>query len=129
VAPWAAAGTFLVFGLPLLFTYDMDGLAAAIFLQALVDLAVRVYYLHRLFEGLPLVRHALSGILPVVPGVLAVLAMRAIESGSRDVVVAAIELVVFVGVTAIATWVREGPLLREAFGYLAGSRVRAASAA
>ena len=118
VAPWAASITFLVVGLPLLFAYDLDGLAAGIFLQAVAHLAVRVYYLHRLFEGLPLVRHALSGILPVVPGALVVLAMRAVETGSRSVVEAVVEVVVFVAITAAATWWREAPLLREAFGYL-----------
>ena len=127
VAPWAAAITLLVVGLPLLFAYDLDGLAAGIFLQTVAHLAVRIYYLHRLFEELPLVRHALSGVLPVIPGALVVLGMRALETGARSLPEAVAELLVFVAVTAAATWWKEAPLLREAFGYLAGSRVRAAS--
>ena len=129
VAPWAATVTFLAFGLPLLFLYGMDGLAAGICLQAIVDLGVRVHYLHRLFEGLSLTRHALAGILPVVPGAAAVLGVRLIESGGRGLTEAVVEIVVFVGLTAVATWLREAPLLREAFGYLSGSRVRAPSPA
>ena len=65
----------------------------------------------------------------MLPGAVAVLGMRLVESGSRGALEAVVELVVFAGLTAAVTWVKEAPLLREAFGYLAGSRVSTASAA
>ena len=118
VASWASAITFVVAGLPLLILFDLRGLAIGIGLQALANLACRIYFLHRLFDGLPLARHAVSGVLPIIPGVVAVLTMRWLESGARTGVEAAAELVVFVALTAVATWLREAPLLREAIGYL-----------
>jgi O-antigen/teichoic acid export membrane protein len=118
VASWAAALTFVLAGIPLLIVFDLKGLALAIGLQGAAHLVCRVYFLHRLFGDLPLLRHALSGVLPIVPGVVAVLGMRLVESGARTGVEALAELAVFILLTAAATWSREAPLLREAIGYL-----------
>ena len=115
---WAAAITFLVVGIPLLLAFDLRGLALGIAAQAAAALAVRLFYVKRLFGDLHLLRHALSGLLPVIPGTAIVLLLRVLETGDRTLVQALVELVLFVGVTALATWRADGALLREFRGYL-----------
>jgi O-antigen/teichoic acid export membrane protein len=115
---WAAATTFLVVGIPLLLAYDLRGLALGIAAQAAAALAVRLFYVKRLFGDLHLIRHALAGILPVIPGTVLVLLLRVLESGPRTLAEALTELFLFVAVTALATWRADGPLLREFRGYL-----------
>ena len=57
----------------------------------------RAWYLSHLFEGFSFFRHALRAILPTVPAALAVLLIRVVETGPRNVAVAIVELIVYVG--------------------------------
>ena len=118
VAAAAASITFLVVGIPGLLLFDLRGLAAGVAAQLLAHLACRAWYLSRLFEGFGFLRHAARGILPSVPAVAIVLLARAVESGERTAGVAAAELAVYLAVTAVATLLLEGRLLRETMGYL-----------
>lgn len=118
VANVASMVTFLVLGLPLLLKYGLSGLAAGVALQTLANLICRAYYLRQLFQGFDYLRHAMRAMLPTVPAVGVVFAMRAIETGHRTFAIAAAELVVYLLVTAVATWVFERRLLREAVGYV-----------
>jgi O-antigen/teichoic acid export membrane protein len=105
-------------GLPLLFTHGLTGLAVGIGAGGAVNLFVRAYYVSRLFEGFAFARHALRAVLPTIPAVAIVLAIRALESGRRSLGIAIAELVGYVLITAAATWLTERPLLREVLGYL-----------
>jgi O-antigen/teichoic acid export membrane protein len=122
-APLAVAGVIssavlLAVGLPLLFTHGLTGLAIGIGVGAGVNLAIRAWYLKRLFEGLGFLRHALRAVLPTIPAVGAVLLMRALESGTRIEAAAFGELAVYIVVTLTATPLFERSLLREVYGYL-----------
>jgi len=121
VASAVAAVTFVATGLPLLFTYDLDGLAAGIGLQMAAHVACRAFYLQRLFDGFGFALHALRALLPTLPAGGAVLAMRVAETGERTAALALAEIGVYLALTAIATWVLENRLLREALGYLRGA--------
>jgi peptidoglycan biosynthesis protein MviN/MurJ (putative lipid II flippase) len=114
----AAAVTTLGIGIPLMFAHGLTGLAIGIAAGTTVDLALRAWYLSRLFEGFALVRHALRAILPTVPAVAVVLAVRALESGPRTLAMALGELALYIVVTLVATWMFEGRLIREAAAYL-----------
>ena len=114
----AAAVTTLGVGIPLMFADGLTGLAIGIAAGTTVDLLLRAWYLSRLFEGFALVRHALRAILPTVPAVVVVLAVRALETGPRTLAMALGELALYIAVTLVATWVFEGALLREAGAYL-----------
>ena len=118
VAAISGAAVFLVVIIPLLHTYDLEGLAYAFALQTGVQLAVRAAYLRRLFAGFGLVRHALRATAPSVPAVALVLAVRLSDSGGRSGGDVLAELALYGFVTAAATLVAEGALLREAVGYL-----------
>lgn len=114
----AAAVVTLGVGVPLLFADGLTGLAVGIAAGTTVDVALRAWYLSRLFEGFALVRHALRAVLPTLPAVAVVLFVRVLESGPRTATMAAAELVVYVLVTMLATLLVERKLLREAAGYL-----------
>jgi PST family polysaccharide transporter len=114
----AAAVATLAVGIPMLFVDGLTGLAIGMAAGTATDLALRAWYLSRLFEGFALVRHALRAILPTIPAVVIVLLIRQLESGARKATMAVAELVVYALVTVLATWVVERPLLREAAGYV-----------
>jgi hypothetical protein len=105
-------------GLPLLWEYGLDGLAAGIATQMLVGVIGRAYYLRRLFSGLDFLRHAARGMAPTVPALAAVLALRLVEPRHRSPGIALAEVAVYLGITVVLTWVLERPLLREAAGYV-----------
>jgi O-antigen/teichoic acid export membrane protein len=127
VASVAATVAFFA-SLPLLFTFELRGFAAMVAIQGLVHLAVRGYYLQRLFEGFAFARHAARAILPTIPAAALVLLLRVVEPGDRTLGLALAELSVYVVVTVAATWYFESRLLREAVGYLTGRRAARASA-
>jgi O-antigen/teichoic acid export membrane protein len=107
-----------VLATPLLFIFEMPGFVAMVGITAGVALAQRLYYLATVFPGFGFIGQALRGFAPVVPSALAVLGMRLVLEGDRTAGTAALELSVFLVVTAIATYALERPLLREAMGYL-----------
>ena len=119
VASVIAAGTFLAVGLPLLFLFELRGLAIGVAAQALAHLCVRAYYLSRLFEGFRILRHAARGVLPAVPATAVVLALRLAGPFDRSLGVAFAEVAVYGLVTVAVTWRYERGLLREMVGYLA----------
>jgi O-antigen/teichoic acid export membrane protein len=121
VASLASTVALLGVGLPLLAADGLTGLAIGIGAGAGVHLAFRAWYLARLFAGFAFIRHAIRAMLPTLPAVAAVLAMRALETGSRTAAVAVAELAVYGLVTAGLTWLVEGALVREALGYLRGT--------
>jgi PST family polysaccharide transporter len=128
VAQVVAAVVFVAGVIPLLDAYGLDGFAVAIGLQVLAHLAVRAFFLRRLFAGFGFLRHALRAFLPTVPAVAAVLAIRAAAPGGGTALSLA-EAAVYLAVTAVSTWRLEGALLREAAGYLRGGSAPESSAA
>ena len=121
----AALVTFLAAVVPLTFAAELDGFAAGIGVMTVVALALRYHYLRRLFPAMRILPYIMRSLAPTIPAVLAVAAMRAFEGAERGAELAALELAVYLLVTAGATWVFEKPLLREAVSYL---RPRAAPA-
>ena len=84
-------------------------------------MAARGHYLRQLFPEFRLLGHAIRAILPVAPGIAAVLGARALV-GPRDLPVALLELAGFIAVTLITTLVAERRLIAEMFDYLRPQR-------
>jgi O-antigen/teichoic acid export membrane protein len=114
----AGAVTMLGVGLPLLFTHGLTGLAIGIGAGGAVSVVCRAAYLRQLFKGFGFMRHAIRALLPTVPAVAAVLAIRSVESGPRSAGMAIGELALYILLTAAATWLVERQLLLEILGYL-----------
>ena len=124
--PMAVAGligvvVFLTVTMPLMLIMDnvLTGYLIGMSVNTAVQLLFRGYYMQRLFEGFHFWAHALRGLAPSVPAVLAVYAMRELESG-RSFGIAVAELAVYWVVTIAATLVFERDLLSEVAGYLRG---------
>jgi len=118
VANLAGMLVFLAAGIPLLLTLGLPGFAIGIALQGAGALAIRAFYLRRMFDGFDFVAHLARAFLPTVPAAGVVLVLRALESGRRTPALALTELIVYLLVTVVATWCLERPLLREAIGIL-----------
>ena len=121
--PIAVANVVLVaavaaIALPLLVGRGIDGFAVGMAIATALFVAVRLVYVARLFPALDVVAHVARAMVPTVPGVLALLALRAVVEGGRSPLRAAAELALFTFVVVAATAVSERALLREALGYL-----------
>lgn len=113
----AAAISFLAC-IPLIYSEGTTGLAIAVAVQMLATLAVRGWFLSRLFRGFALARHAARAFWPTVPAVGAVALVRLVETGDRTLVMALGELALYIAVTIACTWRFERSLVSEAAGYL-----------
>jgi teichuronic acid exporter len=122
------AFSFVVVGLPLTLAYGLRGLGFGIAVQSLANLALRAYYLRRLFPGFMFVRHGLRATATVVPAAALILAIRLLAPGHDTLPVAVGELSLFLVVYAVTTYAIEGRLVREALGYMMERRRRAAVA-
>jgi O-antigen/teichoic acid export membrane protein len=110
VAGAAAMVAVLGVGIPLLRLDGLTGLAIGIGAGAGVHLALRAFYLARLFAGFSFISHAARATAPTLPALTAVLLVRELS--------AAAELGIYVVLVGLGTWLLERRLLREALGYL-----------
>ena len=125
---FAACVTFLIVGVPAMLAWGLTGYAVAVCSITVVQLVMRTYYLKRLFGGFAMLRHCARAVMPCLPAVGGVLALRLLETGDRSLALALSELGVFVVLTVAATAVTERSLLREIGDYLRRA-ARAAQAA
>ena len=114
----AAFVVFILVGVPAMIAWGLTGYAVAICAITAVQLVLRAYYLNRLFGGFAMVRHCARAVLPCLPAVGGVLALRLVETGDRSLALALGELGVFIVLTVAATGIAERSLLREIGGYL-----------
>jgi O-antigen/teichoic acid export membrane protein len=112
-------GGFLAFAVPGLVVWGSAGFIWGRLLATVCVLAVRRAYVQALLPGVELVWLGLRGLGPVLLGCVPALALRlALWGGSRSAVQAIAEIVLFLGGTALATWVFERGLLDEMRDYL-----------
>jgi O-antigen/teichoic acid export membrane protein len=129
--PVAVAGVFslvstLAIAVPLLVADGLTGFGIGLCAATVLNVALRLWYLRRLFTDLPVLRHVAGGIGPTLPAVAAVIGMRLAHSGSHTALWAVTEALAFALVSVAATCLWHGPLLRESLGYLRGRAVAAA---
>jgi O-antigen/teichoic acid export membrane protein len=119
---------FLGLAVPALFVWGTWGFIGGRLAGALLVLAVRRHYVRRLL-GVELLALAWRGAVPVAIGVLAVLGLRLLVwTGSRTLVQALAEVVVFLAIIAAVTWSTEHRLVRDLAGQVARYRHQAATA-
>lgn len=120
IAVWGVVSVlnFLVITAPLMIWLGLDGFALGMGAGLIVNLALRGYYLGRLFPGFRMVRHLLVATLPMVLPVGLILGLRLIDSAPRSPDVILMELIAYTGLTVAASWLFERPLLSEALSYL-----------
>jgi O-antigen/teichoic acid export membrane protein len=116
---------FVAVAIPLLASDGLRGLALGMGITTAVSLALRTWYLTRLFPGFRMAHHAARAIAPTVPAAGAVLALRAATGAHRTLGLAIAEVALYLALTVIATLALERPLLREMLGYLRRGRAAA----
>jgi O-antigen/teichoic acid export membrane protein len=115
-------------GVPLMFAFGITGLGWGYAVAELVGFFVRAIYIRRLFAGFNPIVHLLRALWPTAVGAAVVLAMRATGATVSGADGALLELAVFLGTIAVATWAFERRLLGEAIGYFSGRARPAATA-
>lgn len=117
-----AMATFFAVAVPLMITEGLAGYAIGMAAVLVVELAVRTWYLTRLFEGFRITRHLARAMAPSVPAVAAVLGARLLLDLDRTPALALAELALYAAVTIAATLLFERRLLAEMTGYLRDRR-------
>ena len=111
--------SFLGLAVPGLLVLGPPGFVAGRISSAALVLGVRRRFVRRLLPAVSLLRLGLRATAPVAAGALSALLVRlAPWQGGRSVAAAILEIVVFLGVTALITWRAERGLLREVIGHL-----------
>ena len=116
----ATAIVFCAVAIPLLLVYDLTGFAIGIAVMTAASLAMRSYYVAKLFPGFDVFGYVLRAVAPTLPAALSVLAVRAAVGGTRSLGMVFGELALYIVVTVALTVVFERSLLREAIGYFRG---------
>lgn len=111
-------GVFAAVTAPLMFAFGLDGYAAGMSIAVCVDLAVRGWFLSRLFEGFRIVLHLIRSVVPSIPPAAAILALHLLTDVERTLGLALAELALYVVLTAISTYLFERALIGEVIGYL-----------
>ncbi len=109
---------FLAIGLPLLAAEGLRGLAIATVLVEIVNFTIRMVFLRRLFPDFRFLRHAARALLPSLPAVGLVLALRALLGEESTLLAALAMFALYVATTLVATALIERRLLREMLDYL-----------
>ncbi len=129
IAAVASTITFLAVGIPLLFAHGLTGLAVGIAAQCAVHLAFRAWYLSRLFEASASSPTRYGRCCPRFRRSSRAGGACARDGGARSASDALAELIGYVVLSALATWLLERGLVREAIGYLMARASRPAPAA
>ena len=104
--------------IPLVLADGLEGYAFGMAGATVIALVARMYYLRQLFPKLNLLGHMARACAPTVPAALAVLAVRWLGAPSNDATWAVGELMLFVSLVGLTTYLREGDLAKEIVGYL-----------
>jgi PST family polysaccharide transporter len=125
VAVASTLGLLAVMGIavPLLVTQGLTGFGYGMTAATVVGVAVRLWYLRRIFSGLAIAAHVGRGIGPALAASSALVFFRVASPESRTVGRVAVEAGVYAGLAIAATYLSERRLLRESIGYLRGSRL------
>lgn len=110
----------LTIGIPLLIVDGLVGFGIGMCAATTVAVALRLWYLKRIFPSLGFISHIVRGIGPTLPGVAAVLLVRLADPGPRSPLRVLAEAFMFSVVVIATTLVFQRPLLTESFGYLRG---------
>ena len=103
---------------PLMYADGVIGLAYAFVIGEAVALTIRGVVMARFFQGLSILSHLARAFAPTAVAALPVLLVRATHHGEHSLPAAILVFLLYVATTVAATWALEGPLVREAIGYM-----------
>jgi O-antigen/teichoic acid export membrane protein len=112
-------------GIPLMQSDGLVGLGVAFVIGALVGFVVRGIWIARFFTGVGIVKQLTRAFTPTLMVSVPILAGRLLLGPEQSLGAALAVFVFYVAATAVATWLTERPLIREATGYMLRPRVPA----
>lgn len=112
------ATAFVASVVPLTLWKGLTGFGWSMAIMTIALLGSRAFYLRRLFADFSIARHVARAVLPTIPAVLLVFALRGAEPAHTGAVAAGVEFAAYVSATIAATLVFEHRLLAEVRGYL-----------
>lgn len=119
VASVVNVGVYAVVVLPATIEFGLTGFAIGFGAATVMQIVVRTFYLRTLFPRFDMLRHTVRAVVPAIPPVGLILALRAATPGSSPAGTLG-ELALFVVATAVATYLFERRLITEMAGYLRG---------
>jgi lipopolysaccharide exporter len=120
IAAWGAVSvaSFAAITGPLMFWLGLDGFIIGMSVGVAINIALRGYFLAQVFTGFQISRHIVRSVLPNIPPLLLIFALRLVEPAERTPEIAIGELVIYLIASALVTWRFERDLLTEVAGYL-----------
>jgi O-antigen/teichoic acid export membrane protein len=112
---------FLIVTTPLMLTLGLTGYVIGMATTTVLEIALRGWFLSRLFVGFNLISHIVRAVAPIAVPAALVLGLRQLESGARTPGMAAAELVLYLVASAVATLLFERRFIVELVGYLRGA--------
>lgn len=113
---------FFAVSIPAMDAFGVAGYAAGFAAATIVQVALRGWYMRKLFRGFRVLRQMLRAIAPTLPAAALVVVVRVLASGERSAPRAIAELALYAVVVGAATWVFERALVSELFAYTRGRR-------
>jgi O-antigen/teichoic acid export membrane protein len=102
---------------PLMYSHGVIGLAYAFAIGEVVGLLIRGVVMARFFEGVSILSHLARAFAPTAVAAIPVLVLRA-SHPDHGLAAAILMFSLYAATTVAATWALEGPLVREAVGYM-----------
>jgi O-antigen/teichoic acid export membrane protein len=109
---------FLAVSVPAMLAWGVTGYAVGFATANSVQIAIRGYYMRRLFGGFSALRQLVRGILPTVPPTALILLLHLLVPGDRTLSRALAEVATYSLGVVFFTWLFERSLVNELFGYL-----------
>jgi O-antigen/teichoic acid export membrane protein len=128
IASLAQVVVFLGVAIPAMFAFGVVGYAVGFAAMTVSQVALRAWYMHRLFRGFSAFQQFLRSVAPTVPSVVVVLALRAAHVIADRASLVLVELCAFALVAAGSTYLVERELILELIGYLRRGGTRPAPA-
>jgi O-antigen/teichoic acid export membrane protein len=109
---------FLAVSVPAMLAWGVTGYAVGFATANAVQIAIRGYYMRRLFGGFSALRQLVRGVLPTAPPAALILLLHVLVPGDRTLSRALAEVATYSLGVVFFTWLFERSLVAELFGYL-----------
>lgn len=118
IAAVVEVATFLCVSVPAIIAFGLTGYAAGLAAITAVQVALRAWFMRRLFGTFSAIRQLVRAIVPTVPAAAAILSLRLASGGQASAMRAVAEVVLYSATAIVSTVVIERALVDEMWNYL-----------
>lgn len=113
-------GVFAVVSVPVILEFGLTGYAIGFAAANTVQVAIRGYYMRRMFRGFSVLGQLVRAFAPTVPAAALILAWRAIDDTGYSAPITIAELATYAAAVVACTVLFERKLIRELIDYVRG---------